>query len=77
MFKVEFAEAEAMCEFIPEILFVMETSAKENTNIEDAFVCLATELKVSNLVILNIHNIKYCCYFRDVTIALMLMLKMQ
>lgn len=44
-FKVEFAEAEAMCEYIPEILFVMETSAKENTNIEDAFVCLATELK--------------------------------
>lgn len=43
---MEFAEAEAMCEFIPEILFVMETSAKENTNIEDAFVCLATELKV-------------------------------
>lgn len=43
--KVEFAEAEAMCEYIPEILFVMETSAKENTNIEDAFVCLATELK--------------------------------
>lgn len=34
-----------MCEYIPEILFCMETSAKENTNIEDAFVCLATELK--------------------------------
>nr|CAD7463758.1 unnamed protein product [Timema tahoe] len=43
--EVEFAEAEAMCEYIPEILFVLETSAKENTNIEDAFMCLATELK--------------------------------
>lgn len=43
---MEFAEAEAMCEYIPEILFVMETSAKENTNVDDAFVCLATELKV-------------------------------
>ncbi|XP_037044824.1 ras-related protein Rab-43 [Bradysia coprophila] len=43
--EVEFAEAEAMCEYIPEILFVMETSAKENTNVDDAFICLATELK--------------------------------
>ncbi|XP_075215187.1 RAS oncogene family member Rab19 [Lycorma delicatula] len=43
--EVEFAEAEAMCEYIPEILYVMETSAKENTNIENAFMCLATELK--------------------------------
>lgn len=25
----------------------METSAKENTNVEDAFRCLATELKVT------------------------------
>ena len=46
--EVEFAEAEAMCEYIPEILFVLEASAKENTNIDDAFMCLATELKVSN-----------------------------
>jgi Ras-related protein Rab-43 len=45
---VEFAEAEAMCEYIPEILFVLEASAKENTNIDDAFMCLATELKVGN-----------------------------
>ncbi|KAG8223274.1 hypothetical protein J437_LFUL001551 [Ladona fulva] len=43
--EVEFAEAEAMCEYIPEIMAVMETSAKENTNIDDAFMCLATELK--------------------------------
>uniref|UniRef100_A0A1L8DV60 Ras-related protein Rab-43 n=1 Tax=Nyssomyia neivai TaxID=330878 RepID=A0A1L8DV60_9DIPT len=43
--EVEFSEAEAMCEFVPEILFVMETSAKENTNVEEAFLCLAKELK--------------------------------
>ncbi|XP_055679966.1 ras-related protein Rab-43 [Lutzomyia longipalpis] len=43
--EVEFSEAEAMCEFVPEILFVMETSAKENTNVEEAFLCLANELK--------------------------------
>lgn len=46
--EVEFAEAEAMCEYIPEILYVLEASAKENTNIDDAFMCLATELKVGN-----------------------------
>jgi Ras-related protein Rab-43 len=54
--EVEFAEAEAMCEYIPEILFVLEASAKENTNIDDAFMCLATELKVGNyckLVVLH------------------------
>lgn len=44
--EVEFAEAEAMCEYIPEILYVMETSARENTNVEEVFMCLATELKV-------------------------------
>ncbi|KAH8406793.1 hypothetical protein KR222_003434 [Zaprionus bogoriensis] len=43
--EVEFEEARQMCQYIPEILFVMETSAKENTNVEDAFRCLATELK--------------------------------
>lgn len=35
-----------MCEYLPEIMLVLETSAKENTNIEDAFMFLATELKV-------------------------------
>lgn len=47
--EVEFAEAEAMCEYIPEILYVMETSARENTNVELAFMCLATELKVLSI----------------------------
>lgn len=46
--EVEFAEAEAMCEYIPEILYVLETSARENTNVEHAFMCLATELKVQS-----------------------------
>jgi Ras-related protein Rab-43 len=45
---VEFAEAETMCVYIPEILFVLEASAKENTNIDDAFMRLATKLKVGN-----------------------------
>ena len=45
--EVDFEEAEQMCQYIPEVLFVMETSAKENTNVDDAFARLATELKVS------------------------------
>ena len=44
--EVEFAEAEAMCEVVPEIMTVMEVSAKDNTNIEDTFLHLATELNV-------------------------------
>lgn len=47
--EVEFAEAEAMSEYIPEVILVMETSAKENNdnNVEQAFISLATELKVN------------------------------
>ncbi|XP_005182412.1 ras-related protein Rab-43 [Musca domestica] len=43
--EVEFEEAQQMCQYIPEVLYVLETSAKENRNIDDAFVALATELK--------------------------------
>ncbi|XP_046808445.1 GTP-binding protein ypt2-like [Lucilia cuprina] len=43
--EVEFEEAQQMCQYIPEVLLVMETSAKENRNVDDAFVTLASELK--------------------------------
>lgn len=42
---VQLDEVQQMCQYIPEVLFVMETSAKENRNIDDVFVTLATELK--------------------------------
>lgn len=44
--EVEFVEAEALCEITPEIVFVLEASAKSNINIEEVFLFLATELKV-------------------------------
>ncbi|KAL1501532.1 hypothetical protein ABEB36_006837 [Hypothenemus hampei] len=43
--EVEFEEAEALSQYMPEVLFVLEASAKDNSNIEEAFMCLATELK--------------------------------
>ncbi|XKL64401.1 hypothetical protein PGB90_004487 [Kerria lacca] len=43
--EVELSEAEEMRDYIPEIMFVLETSAKENKNIDDVFFCLAEELK--------------------------------
>ncbi|XP_050296304.1 ras-related protein Rab-43 [Anthonomus grandis grandis] len=43
--EVEFEEAEALSQYMPEVLFVLEASAKDNANIEEAFMCLATELK--------------------------------
>lgn len=50
--EVEFEEAEAICQYMPEVLFVLEASAKENSNIEEAFMCLATELKVGVMILL-------------------------
>jgi len=42
--EVSEAEAEEVCGMIPELLFKMETSAKQNTNIENAFIRIAEEL---------------------------------
>lgn len=44
--EVEFEEAEALSQTVPGILAVMEVSAKDNTNVDDTFLQLATELKV-------------------------------
>ncbi|XP_043463449.1 ras-related protein Rab-43 isoform X1 [Leptopilina heterotoma] len=43
--EVQKSEAEAVCEYLPEVLNVLETSAKDNTNIDSIFYCLASELK--------------------------------
>ncbi|XP_043276818.1 ras-related protein Rab-43 [Venturia canescens] len=43
--EVEKEEAQAVCKCLPEILHVVETSAKENTNIDTIFYCMASELK--------------------------------
>lgn len=44
--EVSTEEAEEVCNLIPEILFQIETSAKENTNVECAFARIAEELMV-------------------------------
>lgn len=44
--EVKRAEAEEVCDVVPEILFYLETSAKENTNVENAFYQIAEELMV-------------------------------
>lgn len=43
--EVKKAEAEGFCQYLPEVLHVIETSAKENTNIDSVFFYLASELK--------------------------------
>lgn len=59
--EVEFEEAEAICQYMPEVLFVLEASAKENSNIEEAFMCLATELKVYKFKLYYLF-ILTCCF---------------
>lgn len=53
--QVELSEAQALCQYIPEISFVMETSAKENLNIKDIFYLLASELMVSSQTLTHLH----------------------
>lgn len=48
--EVSTEEAEQVCDLIPEILFQIETSAKENTNIEKAFERIAEELMVRLII---------------------------
>uniref|UniRef100_A0A182P478 Ras-related protein Rab-43 n=1 Tax=Anopheles epiroticus TaxID=199890 RepID=A0A182P478_9DIPT len=43
--EIKFSEAQNLCQYIPEVMFVMETSAKDNRCIDNAFMTLATELK--------------------------------
>ncbi|KAK0181718.1 hypothetical protein PV327_003978 [Microctonus hyperodae] len=43
--EVELKEAEALCSYLPEVLHVVETSAKDNVNIDTIFFCIASELK--------------------------------
>lgn len=42
-----------MRDYVPEIMYVLETSAKENKSIDDIFLCLAAELMVSGEIIAN------------------------
>lgn len=51
--EVEKSEADGLCKYLPEVLQVIETSAKENTNIDTIFFCLASELKVIQNLIFN------------------------
>lgn len=48
--EVKREEAQALCEYLPEVLHIVETSAKDNTNIDTIFFYLASELKVNPLL---------------------------
>lgn len=62
--KVEKVETEALCEYLPEVLHVTETSAKDNTNIDSIFFYLASELKVNlSFYYIILLQIKYTIFF--------------
>lgn len=56
--EVELKEAEALCSYLPEVLHVVETSAKDNVNIDTIFFCIASELKVN-------HSMVYLSFFSN------------
>jgi len=71
--QVELSEADAMCEYFPELLSVLETSAKENKNIEEAFVTIASELKVSVRIVLFVNSSFNKNFYRDVMIKVLIL----
>ncbi|XP_065206666.1 ras-related protein Rab-43 [Planococcus citri] len=54
--EVQLSEAEEMRDYVPEIMYVLETSAKENKNIDDIFICLAAELKKRHDQMASVEN---------------------
>lgn len=73
--KVELSEAQALCEIIPEIHFVMETSAKDNTNIETLFYSVANELKVNEFHLIYkkniLSNVNFTFLFWKISVAIL------
>lgn len=55
--EVELSEAEEMRDYVPEIMYVLETSAKENKNIDDIFFSLAAELKKRHDQMSSVQNV--------------------
>lgn len=68
--EVEQIEAMAMAELIPEIILVLESSAKDNTNVEQSFVELAIELKVKMNKFYCFNNNLHFLSFSNVSIFL-------
>lgn len=73
MREVEQIEASTMAEMVSEIMLVLESSAKDNTNVEKCFVELATELKVCKCNIklgsLFIYFILFVCSINKVELT--------
>ena len=64
--EVSVEDAEEVCSIIPEILFSIETSAKENTNVENAFARIAEELMVSLKKVFYVFEVfSTICYLQN------------